>query len=107
MKFVSFTANASNLTRFPPTKKTEKVHKIKHRQHNLPDLSLGHLGVGRVVGDIASVLAISKTDVSALTPAGAPAVSHLPVAIGASVDTNCLHAVVNLLAALGHDATAV
>jgi hypothetical protein len=63
--------------------------------------------VGRIVGDGTGVLAVSKADVSALTPAGTPGVTDLPVSTSRGINTDGLDAVVNGGTANRHNATSV
>jgi len=73
--------------------------------HSTVTLLLGHGDVGGVVGDGAGVLAVLESDLAGLAPAGAPGVSDDPVVV--DLNTNSLDAVVDALAAHGHDAAGV
>jgi len=63
--------------------------------------------VDRIVGDGASVLAVSQADVTRFTPGGTPGVADLPVATSGGINTDGLDTVVNGGTAERHDATSV
>ena len=81
---------------------TTNIYRIREQHLELLDTS----DVGHIVGDSASVLTVSKTDVSRLTPSLRPGVTHLPVS-SISVDSDNLHSMVDVMSAVREDTTSV